>query len=185
MNPRGVANQNQNQKQKQKGGCKITAIGFGGLLLIVALGLAAPVASGQSNLWMAPFSLGLAEDGERTWSGELHQFLLWSPNIGLRPLSLGGPGSSTNAMVALRETEEQITEARMDRIAVRIDQGGYGLPSAAMRRSPTLIDRKLEQIFSPEPIRIGRTELGFSPYTAVKRRNPLCLLNPLPLSLSW
>jgi hypothetical protein len=179
MNPRRVA---------ESGGGWMAAM----LALSVSLIVLPGVCRGQTNRWMAPFSLESSEASYgRTWSGELHQFLLQSPGQGIRPptMRLGATidpaHSSTNAAVTLRETQEAIAEARMDQIVRRIDEGGYGLPSASARRTPTVIDRGLVAIFSPEPIRIGRAELGFSPYTAIKRRNPFCLLNPIPLSLSW
>ena len=156
-------------------------------MILAGLGYAATVARAQTN-WMPPFSLESPEDGNRRmWSGELHQFVQQSPDprVGSTLARLGTAGSSTNGAVTLQDTKEAIAEARMDQIVRRIDQGGYGLPSASARRTPTVIDQALVEIFSPEPIRIGRTELGFSPYTAIKRRNPFCLLNPIPLSLSW
>ncbi len=77
------------------------------------------------------------------------------------------------------------SEEWMDRIERRLDQEGLGLRSASLRRKPTLIDRGIDAVFMPEPIKLGRTQLAFSPYTAIKRRNPLCLLNPIPLAVSW
>jgi hypothetical protein len=173
---------------------RVSACGGGWLAAVMALaGLGWPtVARGQSNIWMEPFRLQSPETSDgRRWSNDLHQFLQQSPARGLRSSSarpsvaVTTADPSTNGAVTLQDTQEAIAEARMDQIVRRIDQGGYGLPSTSARRTPTVIDRGLVAIFSPEPIRIGRTELGFSPYTAIKRRNPLCLLNPIPLSLSW
>ncbi len=43
----------------------------------------------------------------------------------------------------------------------------------------------LDKVFQPEVIHIGRKELSCSVITAVKRKNPLCLLNPVFFNLSW
>jgi hypothetical protein len=51
--------------------------------------------------------------------------------------------------------------------------------------SNNLFVRATDAIFRPAPISIGTTQLSFSPVTAWKKRNPLCLLNPLVLNWSW
>ena len=71
---------------------------------------------------------------------------------------------------------------------------GVGLPDDGAETAVE-VTRRLQPVVglleaAAEPgeqaeVPIGRTELGFSPYTAIKRRNPFCLLNPIPLSLSW
>lgn len=45
--------------------------------------------------------------------------------------------------------------------------------------------RATDAIFKPAPIRIGTTFVSFTPVTAWKKRNPLCLLNPLVINISW
>ena len=45
--------------------------------------------------------------------------------------------------------------------------------------------RATDAIFAPAPIRLGSTYISFTPVTAWKKRNPLCLLNPLVLNISW
>jgi hypothetical protein len=45
--------------------------------------------------------------------------------------------------------------------------------------------RATDAIFSPAPIRLGSTYISFTPVTAWKKRNPLCLLNPLVFNISW
>jgi hypothetical protein len=45
--------------------------------------------------------------------------------------------------------------------------------------------RATDAIFTPAPIRLGSTYISFTPVTAWKKRNPLCLLNPLVLTISW
>jgi hypothetical protein len=45
--------------------------------------------------------------------------------------------------------------------------------------------RVVSGIFEPAPVRIGKTTVACSVVTAIKKKNPLCLLNPMVLSISW
>ncbi len=46
--------------------------------------------------------------------------------------------------------------------------------------------RSVNTMFDSEPIRIGKTTTVNCPLvTAIKKKNPLCLLNPLVLNISW
>ncbi len=45
--------------------------------------------------------------------------------------------------------------------------------------------RPIEAIFRPTPIRLGKLRVSCSILTAIKRRNPLCLLNPFFVQGSW
>ncbi len=48
------------------------------------------------------------------------------------------------------------------------------------------VTRALDSIFRPEEFHVGRTyTVSCSLLTAIKRKNPLCLVNPLFLSVSW
>jgi hypothetical protein len=47
------------------------------------------------------------------------------------------------------------------------------------------VTRVLYSVFRPEEFHVGRTTVSCSILTAIKRKNPLCLLNPLVLSVSW
>ena len=73
------------------------------------------------------------------------------------------------------------TESR--RIYARLDNEGFFERPPA--RSDNLIDRTIDTIFVPEPIKLGKMTLSCSVYNAVKRRNPLCLINPIFFNLSW
>lgn len=54
------------------------------------------------------------------------------------------------------------------------------------RPAHNVIVRAVEGIFDPELIRLGKTTtLSCTVVTAIKRKNPLCLLNPLFFQLSW
>ncbi len=45
--------------------------------------------------------------------------------------------------------------------------------------------RPIEAIFEPTPVRLGKVKVSCSILTAIKRRNPLCLLNPFFIQGSW
>jgi hypothetical protein len=54
-----------------------------------------------------------------------------------------------------------------------------------LRRTEDLGSRFCESIFQPEEFRVGKTKVACSLLTAIKRKNPLCLLNPIILNVSW
>ena len=77
-----------------------------------------------------------------------------------------------------------MTELDM-RVYKRLEEGGY-----FTRPEPeTPIGHFMERTFSPEIIRLGnRSSKAFATctlYTAIKRKNPLCLLNPMFIFVSW
>jgi len=53
------------------------------------------------------------------------------------------------------------------------------------RRPDDLFTRGVNAIFVPEVIHVGKTTVACSVWTAIKRKNPLCLINPIPLNVSW
>jgi len=71
----------------------------------------------------------------------------------------------------------------MERLYRKLDRGGYLAPRE--QKSDNKFVRAMDAIFVPEVIQIGDTAIAFSPYTAIKRKNPLCLLNPVPIVVSW
>jgi len=65
----------------------------------------------------------------------------------------------------------------------RLERGGYlTLPEPP---SENRLVRLAESTFRPEVFKIGKTSMSCSIVTAIKRKNPLCLLNPVVLNLSW
>ena len=46
-------------------------------------------------------------------------------------------------------------------------------------------NRFLDQVFRPEEFRVGKFAVSSPIATAVKRKNPLCLLNPIVFQASW
>jgi hypothetical protein len=74
-------------------------------------------------------------------------------------------------------------QAIMLRYHERLNRSGYLAPQP---RSPyNLFTRTVDAIFQPEPMRMGKTTVTFTPITAIKRKNPLALLNPFVLNISW
>ena len=65
----------------------------------------------------------------------------------------------------------------------RLDAAGYFDKPAV--KSDSLFSRTVDATFTFEPIRIGKTTVSSSLYTALKRKNPLCLINPVFLNVSW
>jgi hypothetical protein len=65
----------------------------------------------------------------------------------------------------------------------RLDRAGYF--ARPQRESDSAVVRWAEGTFRPEVLRIGKTEVTCSLVTAIKRKNPLCLLNPMFLNVSW
>jgi hypothetical protein len=47
------------------------------------------------------------------------------------------------------------------------------------------VERFVDSVFRPEVYHLGKTEVSCSFLTAIKRKNPLCLLNPLVVQVSW
>lgn len=66
--------------------------------------------------------------------------------------------------------------------AKRLELGGY-----LMKPEPSTSQfvRWTDAIFRPEPVRVRKTLVSCSVVTAVKRKNPLCLLSPRLLDVSW
>lgn len=52
-------------------------------------------------------------------------------------------------------------------------------------KSDSLIDRVLVDPFTPVGVKVGKTTVSCSVITAIKRKNPLCLLNPIVFNVSW
>ena len=78
------------------------------------------------------------------------------------------------------ETRER---AIMLRYHERLERGGY--LTRPEPPSDNLLVRFADSTFRPEVFKIGKTSLSCSIVTAIKRKNPLCLLNPIVLNLSW
>jgi hypothetical protein len=121
-----------------------------------------PAPPAQTNQWRGLTLATPSPDPEDRW---------------LREASVSGPSESSDPL-ALSSTERV-----MLRYYQRVDDGGHLTPPAPP--SDDLYLRGMDAIFKPEPVRVGKTSVAFTPITAIKRKNPLALLNPLVLSVSW
>lgn len=64
----------------------------------------------------------------------------------------------------------------------RLDAAGFLTPHPP---PPDNAFTRAMRIFEPEIVHIGQFDIAFSLITAIKRKNPLCLLNPVPLNIVW
>ena len=85
-----------------------------------------------------------------------------------------GPTDRFSATVRGSDLEMQVYK--------RLEEGGY-----LTRPEPeTPLEHFLDRSFSPEVIHLGRHAVASCTlYTAIVRKNPLCLLNPMFLFISW
>jgi hypothetical protein len=78
------------------------------------------------------------------------------------------------------ETRER---ALMLKYHERLKQTGY--LTRPEPPSDNLLIRIADSTFRPEVFKIGKASVSCSIVTAIKRMNPLCLLNPFVLGISW
>lgn len=69
------------------------------------------------------------------------------------------------------------------RIYRQWSEGGYLVRPP--RESDNRVVRYLNTTFKPAPLRFGKTKVHCSLVAAIKHKNPLCLLNPIVLNISW
>jgi hypothetical protein len=51
--------------------------------------------------------------------------------------------------------------------------------------SDQALNRFVEDVYRPEVFHLGKIPMSISVWTAIKRKNPLCLLNPIVFQASW
>ena len=69
------------------------------------------------------------------------------------------------------------------RLFSRIEKGGY---LGQRRPAPVkVLDKIVDNIFEPEIIHAGKTTVSCSLVTAIRRKNPLCLINPVFFQWCW
>jgi hypothetical protein len=106
------------------------------------------------------------------------------------PLALSSVSSNTVVRVvftfgtgSLQGEASSDIDSRMERIYRKLESGGHLAPRE--QKSDNRFVRAMDAVFTPEVIEFGGTAIAFSPYTAIKRKNPFCLLNPIPIAISW
>jgi hypothetical protein len=94
------------------------------------------------------------------------------------------PKTSTNSAGAF-----EIVESEIDPRAYDPNTFGSLLESGLIVRAPAVTEsrvvRFIEDGFRPDVIPIGKVKVSCSVITAIKRKNPLCLLNPYVFILTW
>ncbi len=65
----------------------------------------------------------------------------------------------------------------------RLEEGGYLTRRELI--SKNVFDRCMDAVFEPEVIHLRKIDVSCSLVTAIKRKNPLCLINPIILNVSW
>jgi hypothetical protein len=92
--------------------------------------------------------------------------------------------TGTNAPATLAEFRVDSDMSDLEREVYRkLDQRGYLTPPESGSDIPVL--RWLGSAFEPAVFHIGKTSVSCSLVSAIKNRNPLCLLNQTNLSVSW
>jgi hypothetical protein len=101
-------------------------------------------------------------------------------------LSLAKPNADaqTNAPITTAELTFDFTTTSLEReVYAKLERGGYLTRQDSGSDIPLV--RWLGSTFEPAVFHIGKTSVSCSLITAIKNRNPLCLLNPMVLGVSW
>jgi len=64
----------------------------------------------------------------------------------------------------------------------RLDREGY---FARIEQPGSQVDRFVDAVFAPEVMHFRKVSVSCSIVTAFKRKNPLCLINPCVLQVTW
>ncbi len=92
-------------------------------------------------------------------------------------------------MAVLAQPTPTKSEARRsDTYAVSMTGSADGLQSLQSFKiipPPKSSGNFIESAFRTEVYHVGKTKISCSLLTAIKRKNPLCLLNPIFLNISW
>jgi hypothetical protein len=167
------------------------------LLITFALLVGCIGSGGQTNSPPAPrllFSLSalpLRELPRDVESGRA----LHAPDTSLdehgRDLNTSSPNSAfsgTNAIPPTNLTNQiSFTSGELTPVGAalyeRLVQQGYFTRRESEIVSP--FEHFVETVFVPEVAHLGKVDLSCSILTAIQRKNPLCLLNPIFFQLSW
>ena len=93
--------------------------------------------------------------------------------------TVSGPGEFQIQTDSYIQTRMDAACARLD----QMDQNGFVFYPA--ETSDNRIVNAMNAVFEPEVFHIGKISASASIVTAIKRRNPLCLLSPAVLVFSW
>jgi hypothetical protein len=91
-------------------------------------------------------------------------------------------GSGAAATMSLQSDMSAQVDESFANVYRRLEERDDLFPA---RPSENRFVRATDTIFTPAPIKLGSTYISFTPVTAWKKRNLLCLLNPLVFNISW
>lgn len=129
----------------------------------------------------------LGKNQDAGWSGEWSRLTLQPSTPGAPAAPLIGFGLSSTNLNAQGQTPATSDDSTLERAVQRLDDSGFGRATSTERRVSTAanIDRGIVEVFTLEPIRYRHLEMGCSPHTAIVRRNAFCLINWVPVRMSW
>jgi hypothetical protein len=160
------------------------------LLLLLAAGLQAAAETNSApgaRQWLALPKLELREANREEDSPGPARSRATSDKV-----TLPSPGAKavkasagvTNAAPGLLGAETSLRTADFDAdLYRRLERSGYLTASEPKSANPFV--RSMQAVFEPEVVHVGKTAVSFSVVTAIKRKNPFCLLNPIPIYISW
>jgi hypothetical protein len=172
--------------------------GMKGLLLCsIVVGLGCQRALAQTNyvashnLFSVPHLDLKKLDGEPPGPSSANSAEVVDVGFRLRATSVSAPPSSNSTngnpffagSVALSSSQPGDDFFQRLDLYGRLDRGGY--LERPGRPPDGLFERALDSTFRPEVIHMGKTTFSCTLITAIKRKNPLCLLNPIFLQLTW
>jgi hypothetical protein len=93
------------------------------------------------------------------------------------------PDGSANVSYAFSYRRADLFPGRIDpELYQRLEAYGCLTPHPP---PPNNTFTRAMRIFEPEVVHIGQFDVACSIITAIKRKNPLCLLNPMVLNIAW
>jgi hypothetical protein len=152
------------------------------------------LASWLGRLVLACAVVGLSSGTQAQEDSQRRAPLFATPSLQLRPQPRPAEPTTNSVLHTVQnpvvESDDLSVQLLAERrlqdfeqaIFRRLDREGY-----FTRRfdTDTPWERGIQTIFEPETFRVGKTSVSCSLATAIKRKNPLCLLSPLFLNVSW
>ncbi len=112
----------------------------------------------------------------------VHLFSLPTAELRPKPESVN-PDPAADSSLTLSATASN--EARVEEAGRVLARYQWMNQTPALTRMDPTDSSPLERAFEPAAIKLGKLSLSGGLITAIKRLNPLCLLNPSVLSLDW
>ena len=97
-------------------------------------------------------------------------------------LLLSSPPVAERPQISISTLDATLVDSDLHSRVVRSGEFYLSRPEA---KSDNALVRLADGIFRPEIVHIGKIPVSCSLVTAIKRKNPLCLLNPIFFQASW